>query len=144
MAFWFALLASQVAFARAVPGMGQRQSRELLGRRSLHGGTPHVHGAKYCHCTGGCCFRRTCRCLEGAASRMMKHGAAEQLSFLKKITGDLHVATCVSMSRFNKRLATVLLYAVAPVRESHGIAQKQFSAFFVQKQPALPIPLQLS
>ncbi|CAJ1383946.1 unnamed protein product [Effrenium voratum] len=64
---------------------------------------------------------------EGAASRMMKHGAAEQLSFLKKMTGNLHVATCVSMSRFNKRLATVLLHAVAPVRESHGIAQKQFS-----------------
>ena len=45
-------------------------------------------------------------------SRLMKHGEADHLQFLKKMKGNLHVATCVAMSRFNKALAKIILAVV--------------------------------
>lgn len=54
----------------------------------------------------------------------MKHGEADHLQFLKKMEGNLHVATCVAMSRFNKALAKIILAVVIPAREPHGRAQK--------------------
>ena len=60
-------------------------------------------------------------------SRLMKHGQQDHLQFLKKMKGNLHVATCVSMCRFNKALARMMLVVVMPVRISHGQAQNMFA-----------------
>jgi hypothetical protein len=46
---------------------------------------------------------------------------------MKIAKGNLHTATCISLSRFNRSLAMVMKHVVEPVRKAHGQAQKMFS-----------------
>ena len=61
--------------------------------------------------------------VSGAQAKMMKHGDKDTLSFMRKIKGNLHVASAVSAARLNRALAHMLCMVVQPVRAPHGQAQ---------------------